>query len=81
MTELTALTKPKKVKKTIEDEEDEGSQVDEFTTVGKGGKAMQFTPESIFKNLQLVQEARGKKVNRTLLAVLQTVSFVSIEHR
>lgn len=24
---------------------------------------MQFTPESIFKNLQLVQEARGKKVS------------------
>ncbi|KAF8894887.1 eukaryotic translation initiation factor 3 domain-containing protein [Gymnopilus junonius] len=36
-------------------------QVDEFTTVGKGGKAMQFTSESIFKNLQAVQEARGKK--------------------
>jgi translation initiation factor 3 subunit C len=37
-------------------------QVDEFTTVGKGGKVMQFTPESIFKHLKAVQEARGKKV-------------------
>ncbi|KAF8993726.1 eukaryotic translation initiation factor 3 domain-containing protein [Cyathus striatus] len=36
-------------------------EVDEFTTVGKGGKVMQFTSESIFKNLQAVQEARGKK--------------------
>jgi translation initiation factor 3 subunit C len=35
---------------------------DDFTTVGKGGKAMQFTADSIFKTLQLVQEARGKKV-------------------
>jgi translation initiation factor 3 subunit C len=45
-------------KKTTATEEDD----DEFTTVGKGGKAMQFTADSIFKNLQLVQEARGKKV-------------------
>ncbi|PPQ74032.1 hypothetical protein CVT26_006935 [Gymnopilus dilepis] len=36
-------------------------QTDDFTTVGKGGKAMQFTSESIFKDLQAVQEARGKK--------------------
>ncbi|KAJ2922019.1 hypothetical protein H1R20_g15078, partial [Candolleomyces eurysporus] len=34
---------------------------EEFTTVGKGGKAMAFTSETIFKNLQAVQEARGKK--------------------
>ena len=40
------------------DEEEEG----EFATVGKGGKAIQYTPDGIFKNLQLVQEARGKKV-------------------
>ncbi|KAK2467756.1 hypothetical protein APHAL10511_000051 [Amanita phalloides] len=38
-----------------------GQDVDEFTTVGKGGKVMQFTSESIFKSLQAVQEARGKK--------------------
>ncbi|KJA29074.1 hypothetical protein HYPSUDRAFT_128456 [Hypholoma sublateritium FD-334 SS-4] len=35
--------------------------VDEFTTVGKGGKIQQYTSESIFKDLQAVQEARGKK--------------------
>ncbi|TEB15743.1 hypothetical protein FA13DRAFT_1747410 [Coprinellus micaceus] len=34
---------------------------DEFTTVGKGGKAMAFTADTILKNLQAVQEARGKK--------------------
>ncbi|KAJ7703315.1 eukaryotic translation initiation factor 3 subunit 8 N-terminus-domain-containing protein [Mycena rosella] len=35
--------------------------VDTFTTVGKGGKAMQFSADGILKNLQAVQEARGKK--------------------
>ncbi|KAI5890829.1 uncharacterized protein SCHCODRAFT_02584500 [Schizophyllum commune H4-8] len=39
-----------------DDEEDDG-----FTEVGKGGKGMQFSPETIFKNLQAIQEARGKK--------------------
>ncbi|KAK0241914.1 eukaryotic translation initiation factor 3 subunit 8 N-terminus-domain-containing protein [Armillaria nabsnona] len=39
----------------------DGEIIDDFTTVGKGGKTMQFTSESIFKNLQAVQEARGKK--------------------
>ncbi|PSR81124.1 hypothetical protein PHLCEN_2v6459 [Hermanssonia centrifuga] len=47
----------KKGKKPAE----ESGEDEEFTTVGKGGKTMQFAPESIFKNLQLVQEARGKK--------------------
>ncbi|KAJ7594796.1 eukaryotic translation initiation factor 3 subunit 8 N-terminus-domain-containing protein [Mycena floridula] len=32
-----------------------------FTPVGKSGKMMQLTVEGIFKNLQSVQEARGKK--------------------
>lgn len=41
------------------------SEPEDFTTVGKGGKAMQFTADSIFKNLQAVQEARGKKVRTT----------------
>ncbi len=40
----------------------EGEADDDFTTVGKGGKSMLFTSESIYKNLQAVQEARGKKV-------------------
>ncbi|EFI28197.1 eukaryotic translation initiation factor 3 domain-containing protein [Coprinopsis cinerea okayama7 len=37
------------------------TDADEFTTVGKGGRAQQYTSETIFKHLQAVQEARGKK--------------------
>lgn len=54
--------KVKKIKKLDADESEGEEEADAFTTVGKGGKAMAFTAESIFKNLQLVQEARGKKV-------------------
>jgi len=32
-----------------------------FETVGKGGKALQFTPESILKHLRTILESRGKK--------------------
>ncbi|KAJ7209487.1 eukaryotic translation initiation factor 3 subunit 8 N-terminus-domain-containing protein [Mycena pura] len=39
----------------------DGEPVDTYTTVGKGGKAMQFSSEGILKTLQAVQEARGKK--------------------
>jgi len=60
--EVAAPPKAKKTKKPAVGSDDEDAQdEDAFTTVGKGGKTMQFTPESIFKNLQLVQEARGKK--------------------
>ncbi|KAH7041557.1 eukaryotic translation initiation factor 3 subunit 8 N-terminus-domain-containing protein [Microdochium trichocladiopsis] len=34
---------------------------DGFETVSKGGKTMQFTPESIFKHLRAILESRGKK--------------------
>ncbi|EKM80889.1 hypothetical protein AGABI1DRAFT_119443 [Agaricus bisporus var. burnettii JB137-S8] len=34
---------------------------EEFSTVGKGGRVVQFTSEGVLKNLQAVQEARGKK--------------------
>ncbi|KAH7913883.1 eukaryotic translation initiation factor 3 subunit 8 N-terminus-domain-containing protein [Hygrophoropsis aurantiaca] len=57
-----APVKAKKVKKAnLSESEDEGPEDDRFTTVGKGGKAMQFTTDSIFKTLKLVNEARGKK--------------------
>lgn len=69
--EFTAHTQPaeavsikaKKVKKaTIDDGgEDELEVDDHFTVVGKGGKAMQFTADAIFKTLKIVNEARGKK--------------------
>ncbi|CCM00393.1 uncharacterized protein FIBRA_02423 [Fibroporia radiculosa] len=58
--EVVAPSKLKKAKKAAGDSDDEDAD-DAFTTVGKGGKAMQFTADGIFKNLQLVQEARGKK--------------------
>ena len=32
-----------------------------FSTVGRGGKALQYTPESILKNLRVIVESRGKK--------------------
>ncbi|RDW70271.1 eukaryotic translation initiation factor 3 subunit C [Coleophoma crateriformis] len=37
-------------------DDDEG-----FATVGKGGKTLQFTPESILKHLRTIMESRGKK--------------------
>lgn len=40
----------------ILDADDEG-----FTMVGAGGKAMQYTPESILKHLRTIVEARGRK--------------------
>jgi hypothetical protein len=42
--------------------DDKGEDDDGFKSVGKGGKTMQFSSEVILKNLQAVQEARGKKV-------------------
>ena len=60
--EVPSASKLKKGKTTADESEGEGDE--EFTTVGKGGKSMQFSPETILKNLQVVQEARGKKVIR-----------------
>jgi translation initiation factor 3 subunit C len=61
--EEETVSKPKKTTRvTIEDiaqpvvDDDEG-----FATVGKGGRALQFTPESIFKHLRIIMESRGKK--------------------
>lgn len=41
---------------TLELRDDEG-----FSTVGKGGRTLQFTPESILKHLRTIMESRGKK--------------------
>ncbi|KAG0132057.1 eukaryotic translation initiation factor 3 subunit 8 N-terminus-domain-containing protein [Tuber indicum] len=38
------------------EDDDEG-----FSLVGRGGRAMVYTPESIFKHLRVIIEARGKK--------------------
>ncbi|KAI0166203.1 eukaryotic translation initiation factor 3 subunit 8 N-terminus-domain-containing protein [Xylariaceae sp. FL1272] len=54
--------KPKKTKAEIYTEQVE-QQPDEdgFETVIKGGRTLQFTPESIFKHLRGIMESRGKK--------------------
>lgn len=41
---------------SIEDADEEG-----FATVGRGGRTLQYTPESIFKHLRSIVEVRGKK--------------------
>jgi translation initiation factor 3 subunit C len=51
--------KPKAVSGALDvafDDDDEG-----FSTVGKGGRTLQFTPESILKHLRTIMESRGKK--------------------
>lgn len=58
---VKATKKPKKTADSGSEEEDPAVD-DQFTTVGKGGKAMQFTADAIFKTLKIVHEARGKKV-------------------
>ncbi|PHH75437.1 hypothetical protein CDD80_2369 [Ophiocordyceps camponoti-rufipedis] len=59
--EPAAATKVKKTPKldaeaATEEMDDEG-----FATVGKGGRTLQYTPESIFKHLRTIMESRGKK--------------------
>lgn len=58
--EVVPIEKTKKPKVSyaegIEDGDDEG-----FSTVGRGGKTLQYTPESILKNLRSIVESRGKK--------------------
>lgn len=38
-----------------------GGEDDGFATVGRGGKTLQYTPESILKHLRVIVESRGKK--------------------
>ncbi|KAF5134804.1 Eukaryotic translation initiation factor 3 subunit C [Metarhizium anisopliae] len=54
--------KPKKVARFQEETaQPEELGDDGFATVGKGGRTLQYTPESIFKHLRGVMETRGKK--------------------
>ena len=53
---------PKKSKRvTLEPSETAPDDGGEFITVGAGGKALQYTPESILKHLRTIVEARGRK--------------------
>ncbi|GJN73763.1 eukaryotic translation initiation factor 3 subunit C [Purpureocillium lilacinum] len=59
--EVAPAPKAKKLPKLeldapVEELGDEG-----FATVGKGGRTLQYTPESIFKHLRTIMESRGKK--------------------
>ncbi len=58
--EVIVVEKTKKPKisfaNSTEPGDDEG-----FETVGRGGKTLQYTPESIFKHLRSIVESRGKK--------------------
>jgi translation initiation factor 3 subunit C len=56
---------PRRVTKKAKAEDGDfaGLDVDDegFSTVGKGGRTLQFTPESILKHLRTIMESRGKK--------------------
>ncbi|KAI9793064.1 MAG: Translation initiation factor 3 subunit c [Peltula sp. TS41687] len=56
---VAPVEKTKKPRQSFEVDDpvdDEG-----FATVGRGGKTLQYTPESILKNLRTILESRGKK--------------------
>ena len=60
---------------SITDADDEG-----FTMVGAGGKAMQYTPESILKHTRTIVEARGRKNTDRLeqIRVLEKLRDVAV---
>jgi translation initiation factor 3 subunit C len=60
---------PKKIRRAVDDDgAATGAPVaEDFTTVGRGGKLYNFASDSLYKNLQLIQEARGKKVRYSSL--------------
>lgn len=58
--EVVIVEKTKKPKTAYVDGIDVGDD-EGFSTVGRGGKTLQYTPESIFKHLRSIIESRGKK--------------------
>lgn len=54
---------PKRPKRSLMDTAEalSGANDDGFTMVGAGGKALQYTPESILKHLRTIVETRGRK--------------------
>lgn len=58
--EVVPVEKTKKPKAAYADGIDGGDD-EGFSTVGRGGKTLQYTPESIFKHLRSIIESRGKK--------------------
>ena len=58
--EEVPVEKAKKTTRTI-GTTDEGGNDEGFATVGRGGKTLLYTPESILKNLRTIMESRGRK--------------------
>ena len=58
--ETIPVEKTKKPKAVYTDGLDLGDD-EGFSTVGRGGKTLQYTPESILKHLRSIVESRGKK--------------------
>lgn len=58
--EVVIIEKTKKPKSVYIDGINAGDD-EGFETVGRGGKTLQYTPESIFKHLRTIIESRGKK--------------------
>ncbi|GJJ06381.1 hypothetical protein Clacol_000572 [Clathrus columnatus] len=59
----TAALEPAPIQKAPKATAEEGEEEEAggFISVGKGGKALGITPDTVFKNLQTVHESRGKK--------------------
>lgn len=58
--ETIQVVKTKKPKSSLVEGLDAGDD-EGFETVGRGGKTLQYTPESILKHLRSIVESRGKK--------------------
>ncbi|KAF2500363.1 eukaryotic translation initiation factor 3 subunit C [Lophium mytilinum] len=61
--EVVEVRAPTRSRSTIREagEAPTGDDDEGFTMVGAGGRAMQYTPESILKHLRTIVEARGRK--------------------
>ena len=59
--EAEPAPKPKKAKQIYFEGLDPGDDGEGFATVGRGGKTLQYTAESILKHLRSIVESRGKK--------------------
>ncbi|KAJ5631554.1 Eukaryotic translation initiation factor 3 subunit C [Penicillium longicatenatum] len=57
----TPAPKPSKAEKIEKFIPQAKADDDGFATVGRGGKTLQYTPESILKHLRTIVESRGKK--------------------
>lgn len=69
-----AAPRPRVSRQAVAEDGEEGE--DDFTTVGRGGRSISYAADTIFKHLQTIQEARGKKVSILFVTVsVMTYSF------